>query len=102
MQCTHACKHFQSMLFPMSICVDTPLACTSDQHANLVKLNCDGAKSNVNSVKQIFAQQEEWERMGFHGELQGTGQNVQDGLDQDGDAPDEAGHANGPGMKRSR
>ncbi|KAL0037884.1 hypothetical protein WJX79_003856 [Trebouxia sp. C0005] len=46
--------------------------------------------------------QEEWERMGFHGELQGTGQNGQNGLDQDGDAPDEAGHASGPGMKRSR
>ncbi len=85
------------MLFLMSKCVDTPLACTSDQPANLVKLKCDGAKNNKNSVEQTFAQQEEWERMGFHGELQGTGQN---GLV--GDAPDEAGHANGPGMKRSR
>ncbi|DBA80741.1 TPA: hypothetical protein ACH3X1_007970 [Trebouxia sp. C0004] len=46
--------------------------------------------------------QEEWERMGFHGELQGTGQN---GLDQVGDAPDlpEAGLANKSGMmQRSR
>ncbi len=54
---------------------------------------------NLLNIEQKFGQQEEWERMGFHGELQGTGQN---GLDQDGDAPDEAGHANGPGMKRSR
>ncbi|KAA6417770.1 MAG: hypothetical protein FRX49_12269 [Trebouxia sp. A1-2] len=53
-------------------------------------------------IEQKFGQQEEWERMGFHGELQGTGQNGQNGLDQDGDAPDEAGHASGPGMKRSR
>ena len=57
---------------------------------------------NLLDIEQEFGQQEEWERMGFHGELQGTGQNGQNGLDQDGDAPDEAGHANGPGMKRSR
>ncbi len=86
----------------MSKCVNEPLACASDQHANLVKLKCDGAKNNRKSVEQTFAQQEEWERMGFHGELQGTGQNGQNGLDQDGDAPDEAGHAVAPGMKRSR
>lgn len=71
-------------------------------HANLVKSKCDGAKNNRKSVKQTFAQQADWERMGFHGELQGTGQNRQNGLDQDGDTPDEAGHADGPGTKRSR
>ena len=93
---------FEACCFPMSKFVSAPQACTPDQRANLVKLECDGAKNNRNSVEKIFVQQEEWERMGFHGELQGTGQNGQNGLDQDGDAPNEAGHANGPGMKRSR